>query len=220
MLFMSNNNCYCEDKLKREDFKNFTSPIEKDLAFIWVGEYVDGSYITEIGYKDLKERPFGLISRESLMKFGLVGSGYHFFYSVWDGIFHINNHHIEILYRTKQPSGDKIYKLTGQNVNYKNIISYKDVTCNINLKKAQGIVPNNIHQYNFGYKQNLYVDGVKFVLKVICHIPLFGYAYMTVRLMSDQDLKGDLMIKNKDVVNLIEAPLEKNKTGQVQWYIN
>ena len=218
-MFLSNTNYFCEDKLNRKDFNNFTSP-SKDLAFMWIGEYVDGSYITEINYKDLKERPFGLISRESLIKFGILGAGYHFFYSVWDGVFHLNNEHIEFLYRIKQPSGDKIYKLTGQNVNYKDVICYKDVTCDIDLKGRQGEVPNNIYQYNFGYKQNLYIDGVKFVLKVICHIPVFGYAYMTIRLVCDQDLKGDLMIKNKDVVNLIEAPLEKNKAGQVQWYIN
>jgi hypothetical protein len=192
------------------------SPV-KTQDFIWVASYYDNTFLSEFNFDDQKENSFYDIDRNKLIRFGLVGYGMNLYFEVLGGVFKIAGRMIEVVYKVN----DKNYYLTGQPlIMYNDIIQYKQAETTMNM--LTGKTSNNvITQYNFGYKQNLNIDGINFNFKAICSVPYGKPVYMNFRLVADQDLNGILCIKkNGTYVAEISAPLQANVGGEVNWQVS
>ncbi|AMM44859.1 hypothetical protein SP15_060 [Bacillus phage SP-15] len=186
---------------------NGMSPVAQD--FIWLGEYLDGTHLSEFGLETKEENSFYDIQRDKLLRFGLIGHGLKLYFEV-DGVFNLAGQAIELEYRV----GDKVYPLTGLYGQSRDIITYKDAEALLN--PAGGKVRTQINQYTFGYKTELDVQGIKFNLKALCVVPYGKAAYMNLRLVSDSELEGTLVVKkNNRVHQEIKAPLSKGVGGEV-----
>jgi len=185
--------------------------------FIWIATYFDNTFLSEYNFDDKRENSFYDIDRNRLLRFGLVGYGMNLYFEVLGGIFKIAGQMIEVVYKLN----DKIYYLTGQPlIMYNDIITYKDAESILDVRNGQ-TMRNMITQYNFGYKQNLHIDGVNFNFKAICSIPYGKPVFLNLRLVADQNLNGYLCIKKNGVyVAEIYAPLEANVGGEVNWQVS
>ncbi|MFF3150984.1 hypothetical protein ACFVRU_57190, partial [Streptomyces sp. NPDC057927] len=78
---------------------------------------------------------------------------------------------------------------------YTDIITYKDAWTDAKLIN-NGKFSNQIHQYNFGFKKKLvFADGVEFAFQAVCCIPYNQHAFIEFKLVPNQDLDGQLIIK-------------------------
>lgn len=190
--------------------KPFSPVNHQDL--IWVAKYLDGSHLAEYDFMTRKANLFASINKNNLIRFGLVGHGMRFFFEVFGGIFNVNGQVVDFVYKTK----DRDYFLTGQDQMYKDIITYKDSEAV--LYQNGGVQDSGILQYNVGYKTVIPFPDVTFNFKPIFHIPNSRPANFSVRLVANQNLNGDLIIrKNQKEVASFHAPIEKNVGGELQW---
>ncbi|RAI85694.1 hypothetical protein DET54_12151 [Paenibacillus pabuli] len=192
------------------------SPVGQD--YIWMGEYNDGTHLSEFNFDTQAENSFYDIDKSRLARFGLVGHGMKLFFEK-DGIFNLNGTPVEVIYRV----GDKDYPLTGRFGQYKDIITYKDAEATLVLgsQGAQGGALNpTIQQYNFGYKSTLEADGITFKFKAVCTVPYGRQMFMNFRLVADEKLDGQLVIlRNGQTEVNLEAPLKKGVGGEVNWIV-
>ncbi|AEO93621.1 gp362 [Bacillus phage G] len=189
------------------------SPVNQD--FIWMAEYVNGSYYSEFDFSTKKENQFYNIKRNELIRFGLVGCGLKLYYEAIGGVFKLNGQMIELIYEVD----GKEYYLTGNQKYYNDIISYKDAHSFLSFDR-EGEVKSNINQYNFGYKVNLNYDDLEFNFKALCKIPFNKPVYLNFRLVANKDLEGFFVIKrNGHVVDKFQAPLQKNVSGELNWQL-
>jgi hypothetical protein len=80
--------------------------------------------------------------------------------------------------------------------------------------------PSRILAYNFGYKQNLDIDGVKFNIKALVSVPYNQPVHFSIRLVADQKLEGKFIIKkNGSEVGEFNAPLDKGVGGELKWAV-
>lgn len=199
---------------------NGYSPVTQD--FIWLGEYVDGTHLSEFDFVTKEENSYYSIQKNNLVRFGLIGHGSTLYFET-DGTFKLSGRVVSLVYSTSEHD----YHLTGSILNYYNdIITYKDAEAsglaNFSPKVIGegGNFSNTITQYNFGYKALINVDGVTFSLKVIVKIPFDAPAYMNVWLVSDRELEGDLKIKVNGLTSHdFPAPLKPNVGGELNWVI-
>lgn len=190
------------------------SPVKQD--FIWLAEYADGNHYSEFDFHTKQENNFYNINRSSLIRFGLIGHGMELYYEVLGGIFKLNGQMVEIIYKVD----DKEYYLTGQQKMYNDIISYKDAESIFTLNPNEA-ARTNITQFNFGYKVDIEIEGIKFNFKPICKIPSNEPIYINFRLVSSESLDGILIIKkNGFITKEFKAPLEKNIGGELNWIFN
>jgi len=190
---------------------NGRSPVSQD--FIWVAEYYDGTYLAEFDFVTKEESSFYGIDRNKLIRFGLVGHGSRMFFET-DGTFNINGKSVDIIYRV----GDKDYFLTGHHGKYKDIITYKDAESV--FRANGGVSAPKINQFNFGYKAELEVDGVKFHVKPIVKIPFNQPVHVNLWIVADKKLDGELIIRyNNREATKIEAPLKKGVGGEINWIV-
>lgn len=190
------------------------SPVKQD--FIWVGEYYDGTYISEFDFNTKKENSFYAINKDKLIRFGLIGQGMKLYFEVFNGIFKLDGHSIEVIYHFN----NKDYYLTGQNLMYNDIICYKNAESIANLSLNNNKFVNTITQYNFGYKIKYQIDDIYFQFQAICSIPYNDYAYIQFKINADQDLNGKLIIKrNNRVIDELLAPLKAGNSGILNWTI-
>ncbi|MCC3381813.1 hypothetical protein ACFQ5D_02760 [Paenibacillus farraposensis] len=199
---------------------NGYSPVSQD--FIWLGEYTDGTHLSEYDFVTQAENSFYAIQREKLIRFGMVGHGQTFFFES-DGIFKLAGRMVELVYSTP----DKDYHLTG-NVfqSYRDIIAYKDAEASglPNYSPAaageKGVMSSTITQFNFGYKAALLIDQVEFHVKAICKIPFNAPVHMALRLVSNTELNGKLQVKvNGLVTQEFSAPLKHDIGGELNWLV-
>ncbi|AHC19031.1 hypothetical protein MHB54_05845 [Paenibacillus sp. FSL M7-0802] len=199
---------------------NGYSPVSQD--FIWLGEYVDGTHLSEYDFVTQAENSFYAIQKEKLIRFGLVGHGKKFFFES-DGIFKLAGRMLELVYSTP----DRDYNLTG-NVfqSYTDIISFKDAEASglPNYSPVavgeKGVMNSTITQFNFGYKAALRIKNVQFHIKAICKIPFNAPVHMALRLVSDTELDGKLQIKvNGFTTKEFIAPLKPNIGGELNWLV-
>lgn len=194
------------------DNLNPYSPVNQD--FIWIADYVDGTYLSEYDFVTKKENSFYDIQKIKLLRFGLLGHGLKMYFES-NGIFKIAGRMIEFIYRVN----DKDYYLTGQNIYYNDIIHYKDAVSDFNPYTINKF-NNQTVQYNFGYKQIIKIDDIAFNFKAICKIPFNKPIYMNIRLVSNKNLNGRLIIKkNSFNYEEIDAPLKANAGGELNWII-
>lgn len=191
-------------------YEDKISPVSQD--FIWVADYIDGTHYSEFDFATKQENPFQGIDRKKLLRFGLLGNGVRLLFEV-SGIFKLAGQMIEVVYKTE----NKEYYLTGQQIIYNDIISYKDAESSINLLGG-GVSNTSITQYNFGYKANLNIDDVNFHFKAICKIPHDEQPYMNFWLVANKKLNGVLQIKkNGRVIEEVHAPLDSGIGGEINW---
>ncbi|EHS58183.1 hypothetical protein [Paenibacillus sp. Aloe-11] len=199
---------------------NGYSPVSQD--FIWLGEYTDGTHLSEYDFDTQDENSFYKLQKDKLIRFGLIGHGQKFYFER-DGIFKLAGRMVELIYSTP----DRDYNLTGNIFqSYSDVISYKDAEA-IGLPNyspaalgEKGIMGNTITQFNFGYKTELVVHGVQFHLKAICKIPFHAPVHMALRVVSDTELDGKLQIKvNGFVTKEFQAPLKPNIGGELNWLV-
>lgn len=193
-----------------------SSPVNSN-KFIWMASYSDGTFLSEFNFDSQTENNFYSIDKDSLIRFGLVGYGLNLYYEVFGGVFKIAGRVIEVYYQTN----DKKYPLTGHQLMYNDVIQYKNADAYFDVLGQNNDIPPQISQYNFGYKQNLNVNEVNFNYKAICSLPYGKPAFMTIRLVSDKDLDGKLVIR-KDYNKLFEfdAPMEANVGYELNWEVN
>ncbi|MVP00795.1 hypothetical protein EDM21_14890 [Paenibacillus sp. N10] len=157
------------------------------------------------------------MNRDQLVRFGLIGTGHSLYFEVNGGAFKVSGRMIELVYKHQ----DKEYFLTGQQQRYQDIITYKDVEFTFDPSGAEGNGQNHILQYNFGYKNELMINGIRFNLQAICKIPMDGRPmYFNFKLVADTSLDGQLEIRRNGItVDSINAPLSKNKGGEMNWIL-
>ncbi|MBV6713965.1 hypothetical protein [Paenibacillus chitinolyticus] len=191
------------------------SPVSQ--ALIWLAEYENGEFFSEYDPDTKKEHGFSEIERNKLVRFGQIGLGHRFYYEVSSGTFKIDGKMIELVYK----DGDNEYALTGQQQPYRDLIAYKDMEFTFNPNGEADNGTNQIVQYNFGYKAELQTGPVHFHLQILYKIPTDGRpAYFYIKLVSDKTLNGELVIKrNGIVVDSVNAPLSKNKGGEINWIL-
>src|SRR5690606_4680666 len=91
------------------------SPVIQD--YIWVAEYYGGG-ISEFDLETKESNSFYDIDKSKLQRFGLIGKGKKMWFECYRGVFNINGNVYELIYRT-----NKDYKLTGQDMFYRDIIT-------------------------------------------------------------------------------------------------
>lgn len=188
-----------------------------DREFIWVADYLDGSHLMEF---DTKWNSFSKIDKANLIRFGYIGLGNQLYFAS-DGMFSINGMPIDFAYII----GEEVYDLTGLPYQYNDIIQYKEANVDFNMHEItqngmQG-KRSNITTYNFGYKINYTIKGIRFKFQVICTMPFNKPVYFTVRLVSDQNLEGQLGVKIGDHrESRVYAPLTANIAGELTYYLD
>lgn len=192
------------------------SPVEQD--FIWIGEYVDGTFITEFNMQTKKENSFYKIKRDKLIRFGLIGHGMRLFYEVPGGEFKLDGYQFEFLFKTKD---GKEYNLSNHPKMYSDIISYKDAESLLHLHAQEGQPTGGIYQYNFGYKERLeFKDETEIHFKAITHIPFNHPVYISFKLVSNTDLDGEFIIKkNGNFYDKFDAKISKEIGGELNWVV-
>lgn len=191
------------------------SPVKQD--FIWLGEYSDGTHLSEFDLQTGEENSFYSIQRDKLIRFGLIGHGLRMYYEVFGGVFKLAGTMYEVIYQTDKDE----YYLTGQPQAYRDIICYKDAETLVDLTANYAKqLPSQITQYNFGYKEQLTIKGVKFNFKAVCKIPFGQPAMLYFRVVANKKLNGRLVIKrNGFKLDEIGAPLKPNVGGEIHWVV-
>jgi hypothetical protein len=200
-------------------FQNYHgySPV-RNQDFIWIAEYVDGTYLSEFDLITHRPNNFYSIDKNKLIRFGLVGQGMKLYFEVGGGIFKLNGQMIMFTYIDE--NGNE-YFLTGQNKLYNDIITYKDAHCDgAVFFGGSGVLQTNISQYNFGYKTKLLINDIAFNFQCICCLPYNHPAFMEIKLVSNKDMNGKLRVyRNNRIVDEIEAPLKEGYAGFTKWII-
>lgn len=191
------------------------SPVEQE--FIWVAEYDDGTHISEYNFYDKKENAFSDINKAKVVRFGLIGLGQRYYFEVFGGVFKVAGRMYELVYKSKD--GREI-PLTGRQMQYDDLITYKDAEMMINHQTLEVISESMITKYTFGYKATLQTGKETLQFKALCTIPFDQPMYFKFRLVSDKKLDGELLIRrNNTIVDRVPAPLKRNQGGEVNWII-
>lgn len=194
------------------------SKIQNIQDFVWIGEYLDGTHLSEFDLETGKENKFYSIDKDRLRSFGLYSSqGAEMLFDIKTGIFFLQGRMYEFFFES---SNNEQYYLTGRPQRYQDIITYKDAEAVFNPMSAKGGY-NGITQYNFGYKAQLsYPDGTKIGFKAICHIPFGKPITIELRLVSSANLKGNFMVKrNGQIIDFFSAELSPNFAGEINWTV-
>lgn len=191
------------------------SPVDFQ-SFAWVVEYGDGTHLAEFDLDSKKPNNFYAIDKSRAIRFGLIGEGSQAYFDVGNGVFTINNHRFTISYEAEGVE----YPLTGRALVYNDLITYKDAIYDASLfsRKNRGRFNDTIVQYNLGYKKKMELLDVNINYQCVLGLPINGTAFFQIKISSDKDLKGKLIIRrNGKVVDTIEAPLLQDMSGNINW---
>jgi hypothetical protein len=200
-------------------FQNYNgySPVKKQ-DFIWIAEYVDGTYLSEFDLITHQSNSFYSIQKDKLIRFGLVGQGMKFYHEINGGFFKLNGQMLMFSYVDE--NGDEYY-LTGHNQLYNDIITYKDAYADGSVFfKGNGLLKTTISQYNFGYKTKININDLSFNFQAIFCLPYDKPAFMEFKLVANKSMNGKFRIyRSGRVVDEIEAPLKEGYAGFTKWII-
>lgn len=192
------------------------SPVAQD--FIWLAEYPDGTHLPEFDFVTKQENSFYNIDRTKLFRFGLVGHGSKICFER-DGVLNVAGRRLLVSYEVD----GKEYNLNGDfKFNVEDIITYKDAQSAglVAGFKGNGRLTSQITQFNVGYKNNISVGDTDFHFKPIVKLPLNSPAILSIWLVSNKKLNGDIVIRsNGKTVFRTKAPLEPNVGGELNWTI-
>ncbi|AZK47112.1 hypothetical protein [Paenibacillus lentus] len=190
------------------------SPVEQE--FIWMAEYNDNTYLAEYNFDDKAGNLFNSIDKDKLLRFGLIGNGKRFYFEVWGGVFKIDGRLYELFFETK----DQTIPLTGNQLHYKDIISYKTAEVLLNPVTLKSVRDTAITSYNFGYKASMDAENYALQFKAQCVIPYDNPVHFNFRLVSDKALHGEFVIKkNGKEIDRIKTSLKKNVASELNWII-
>lgn len=190
------------------------SPVPQ--KYIWVADYYDGTNLTEYDFQTKKSNDFYAIDREKLISYGIIGQGSQLYYNVANGVFHINQDRFSISYTVE----DEEFPLSGRAFLYNDLIQYKNGSsyANLNTRVKEGKFKNSIDCFNFGYKKSMNLNDVSINYQCIFSLPDEDISYFQIKVTSDKDLDGHLIIrKNGLIVDEIIAPLKANHSGNINW---
>ncbi|MFE6075797.1 hypothetical protein ACFVQB_15095 [Paenibacillus sp. NPDC057886] len=190
------------------------SPVPQQ--YIWVADYYDDTNLTEYDLQTKKSNDFDSIDRDKLISFGIIGQGSQLYYNVANGVFHINQDRFAISYSVS----DEELPLTGRTFLYNDHIQFKNGSseATLNTKVKEGKFKNSIDCFSFGYKKTMNLDDVNINYQCIFSLPDKNIPYLQIKITSDQDLNGQLIIrKNGIIVDQIVAPLKANHSGLINW---
>lgn len=184
--------------------------------FIWVADYWDSTSLFEFDTRNNNHNEFASIEKDKLLAFGYIGEGSQIYFDVANGIFNVNGHRFMISYKTEE----KEYPLTGRTFLYNDIIQYKDASSDANLlwREENGRFASRVEQYNIGYKKQMQLEGVNINFQCICSIPFRDAIYFQIKVTSDKDLDGKLIIRNNGLISEeLHAPLLANMSNNLNW---
>lgn len=186
-------------------------------SFIWVAQYYDGTYLSEFDLDKKTPNDFYSVDKSKVVKFGLIGEGSQIFFDVGTGVFTVNNHRLSISY---EANGIE-YPLTGRALVYNDIISYKDAVSDASpFTRGEGAFTHSILQFNVGYKKKMELSGASINFQCLFSVPADASAFLQIRISTDQDMDGKLVIRrNGVVVDEIHAPLKADMSGNLNWTI-
>lgn len=185
-----------------------------DREFMWVAEYLDGTLFFEFDKSTLQQNDFYKIDKNRLLRYGYVGSGYKIYFNISNGIFYINNDSYSFEYHTD----DCKYNLTQQDIFYNDIIQYKNVHADASFSHVAS--KSYIDQYNLGYKCRFIQNDIKFNFKPIIHIPLSKPVHFTVKIVSNKNLNGRIIIKQNNIKCAeYKCGLDANIGGELTWIV-
>jgi len=190
------------------------SPVPQ--KYIWIADYYDGTNLTEYDLQTKKPNDFYSIDRDKLISFGIVGQGSQLYYNVANGVFHINQDRFAISYI----ADDEEFPLTGRAFLYNDHIQFKNGSSEATMRNVdkEGKFKNSIDCFNFGYKKTMTLNDVNINYQCICSLPDRDIPYLQIKITSDQDLNGQLIIrKNGIILDRIAAPLKTNHSGLINW---
>ncbi|MFC8688135.1 hypothetical protein [Brevibacillus porteri] len=185
--------------------------------FIWAAEYTDGTYLTEFNHLTKEKNDFYSIRKQDLIRFGLAGHGFHFYYDVFGGSFHLPQGKFDFIYKY----GDAELKLTENPICYNDIITYKQSISTFNPLGIQDNIPSQIIKYVFGYKEKLTFQEVNMNVKIQFVIPFGSPMFLSIELVANKEMEGTLqIIQNNAVIEELHAPLLKDVSGEFNWVVN
>ena len=196
------------------------SPIAKQ-DFIWVAEYMDGTYLAEYDFKTGKHNEFYSIRTSDLLRFGLVGNGVHVYYELYGGTFKILGKLYEFSYKT----GGVEYALTGRSTMYNDLIHYKksssDIPMNALIADHSNVAVEQIELFGLGYKLPIILEDTKISFKSILKIPYRRPLVLSARVVLDRDAPDGVLIirKNGRVIDSLDAPLRKDVGAEIDWVV-
>jgi len=192
------------------------SPVPQ--SFIWVADYYDNTYLSEFDLNTKEPKSFYDINRNKLVQFGLIGEGSQVYFDVANGTFNINGHRITISYATENFE----YPLTGRAVLYNDVITFKEAVSDADIftRSSDGRFSHFISSFNVGYKKQMELEDVDINFQAILTVPLNAPSYMQIKICSNKDLDGELIIRLNGLISeKIHAPLKENMAGMINWEI-
>lgn len=209
-------------------FGNASNHQAIDIPFNWNADYVNGNNVSEYDFGTHKKNDFYMIDRAKVIRFGLFGQNMKFFFEMYDGSFNLRGRRIEMEYHLSDGSG-KIIRLT-TNFEKKDIITYKEAYADLDPKR-QGVQKSSLKSINFGYKTKIENEDIvvvnndtpsylKLFFQPIVSLPYNESALIEIKLTSNIDVEGYLIIKSRGVeIERFYAPLKSNIAGQLNWTI-
>lgn len=188
------------------------SPVKQD--YVWVGEYYDGTHLSEFDLVTGTENNFHALEQNDVVRFGLVGRGMKVFFED-TGVFNVKG---KAYYLSYTVDGET-YQITDK-VMKRTIITFKDAEAIFNPFDG-GKPTNGITQFNVGYETEVVIKEVIVKLKVFVKIPVSGEMYFHIAMIPDADLNGNLVLHRANDRNEfeIDAPLKCNVIGEIHHLI-
>lgn len=191
-----------------EKIESHTNIDSQDM--IWLAEYKEDGYLTEFDLKTKKSNSFYDIDQDRVKRFGLVGSGHKIWFEKDEGSFHVSGREYDVGYKID----GTLHLLTKQELHNRDIITYKQAISEVNGTSAE----SRIVGYYVGYKLEFKADDINFNFKPIISVPVSQAMYVDIHLVADKKLDGKLVIiKNGEIIDELDAPLEKDVAGGLQW---
>lgn len=192
--------------------------ITKIQDFIWLAEYLDGSYIAEFTQRGTKN-DFYSIKKKFLNKFSLIGHGNKLGFDIDSGTITLNGNILNLQY----VNDGVTYELTGTRRygDYEDIITYKDAYAD-SIKMNGNFTSSFITQYNLGFKKKFtFEDGTNINLQVLIKIPHDNIPHIETRIVSDKDMMNGKLLINRvgSISEELKAPLKSGYAGICKYVI-
>lgn len=196
------------------NIKPYSPTHERD--FVWVAEYANGTHLSEYDFHSKQHNDFFSIRKADVLRFGLFGHGYKFYYETVGGRFFTPFGFVDMTFKTR----DEEYNLTGNQLMYSDMITYKQAEMTFNPLSGYGSGESVITEYVFGYKQKLVFDEVTFSVKVLLKIAEDVPVRLDVKLVANRDINGTIQfLRHGILLDEYEASLVKDVGEDFQWVV-
>lgn len=185
-----------------------------NIPFNWNVDYIDNTNYSEYSFSTHKKNDFYSIDNSKAVRFGLFGQAEKMFFEVIDGSFKIKGRRVDVEYHTKD---GRTFGLTS-NFEKKDFITFKEAYTD--LTPEEGLQKSNLKSINFGYKTLYKKDDVELFFKPIVSIPINDSIFISLRIASNKDLDGFIVIKSRNTeIERFEMPLKEGKATQINWTV-